>query len=120
MFPVVADNDIVFITSESGQVEHSEVIETLGFLADNHSSYQNKKLIIIDPSSDYSPSRDELQQFMNLIRFLLENAFPRIALVVSKDFHYGLGRMTEVFSEVENGQFRVFNDEQEARAWLAE
>ena len=119
MFPVVIENDIVVINAENRQVKHADVLETLAYLADTYSSNQNKKLIIIDPSSDYSPSREELQQFIDSIRFLLENAFSRIALVVSRDFHYGLGRMTEVFSEVENGQFRVFHDEQEARSWLS-
>ncbi|MBT8370435.1 MAG: STAS/SEC14 domain-containing protein [Desulfobacterales bacterium] len=119
MFPVGIEKDIVIVTSKTGQVEHADVIETLTFLADDSSSYQNKKLLIIDPSSDYNPSREELQQFINLIKVLLEKAFTRIALVVSKEFHYGLGRMTEAFSESGKGQFRVFNDAQEAREWLS-
>jgi len=119
MFPVGIEKDIVTVTSETGQVEHVDVIETLTFLADNSCSYQNKKLIIKDPSSDYNPSPEELPQFMNLIKLLLEKVFSQIALVVSKQFHYGLGRMTEAFSETEKGQFRVFYDEQEAREWLS-
>jgi len=119
MFPVKIENDIVVIISDSDQVRHEDVIETLSFLADNSTSYQNKKLIIIDPISNYNPSNEELKQFIELVISLLQNIFPQIALVVSKDFHYGLGRMTEVLTETERGQFRVFHDEQEARDWLS-
>ena len=119
MFPVQVENDIVIITSEAGQVNHVDVVETLSFIADNPSSYQNKKLLIIDPGSDYDPSREELQQFTGLIKLLLEKTFSRIALVVSKIVHYGLGRITAGFTELEKGQFSVFTDEQKARDWLS-
>jgi len=119
MFPVKVENDVVVIVDENGQVEHEDVVETLIFLTDNSSSYQNKKLIILDSGSDYDPSREETLQFMNLISVLLENTFSRIALVVSKTFHFGLGRMTEAFSEPSTGQFRVFINEHKAREWLS-
>jgi len=119
MFPAEMENDIVIIASETGQVKHVDVVETLAFLADNSSSYQSKKLLIIDQGSNYNPSREELQQFIDLIKLLLEKAFSRIALVVSKIIHYGLGRITEGFTEVEKGKFCVFTDEQEARNWLS-
>ena len=119
MLSVDVENDIVIIVSKSGQVEHDDVVETLSSLADNSASYQGKKLLIIDPGSDYSPSRKELQQFIDLIKILLEKSFTQIALVVSKIIHYGLGRITAGFTEVENGQFCVFKDEQEARDWLS-
>lgn len=119
MFPVQVENDIVLIASETGQVKHVDVVETLDFFADNSASYQGKKLLIIDPGSNYSPSREELQQFIDLIQLLLEKTFSRIALVVSKIIHYGLGRITAGYTEAEKGQFCVFKDEQEARDWLS-
>ena len=119
MFPLGVENDIVIIADKTGQVEHVDIVETLAFLADNPSSYSNKKLLIVDSGSDFNPSREELQQFIDLIKLLLETTFSRIALVVSKIVHYGLGRITEGFTEVEKGQFCVFKDEQEARDWLS-
>ena len=119
MFPVKVENDLVVIADENGQVKHEDVVETLIFLTDDSSSFQNKKLIIIDSGSDYNPSREESLQFMNLISVLLDNTFSRIALVVSKTFHFGLGRMTEAFSEPSAGQFRVFINEQKAREWVS-
>lgn len=118
MFPVAIENDMAVITSENGQVRHLGVVQTLSSLADNPARYQNKKLLIIDPGSDYNPSKEELQQFSDFLSSLLVNVFPRIALVAPRILHYGLGKMVEVFSESEEGQFRVFRDEQEARAWL--
>jgi hypothetical protein len=109
----------VVIFNENGKVEHEDFAETLIFLDDIFSSYNNKKLIIVDPGSDYSPSSEELQEFMNLIWLLLENTFSRIALVVTKKFHFSLGKMTEAFSEASTGWFRVFLNEQKARKWLS-
>ena len=119
MFPVKVENDLVIINTESRQVEHADVVETLTFLADNASDYQNKKLLILDPGSDYNPSPEALQHFINLIKLLLAKAFAQIALVVSKDLHYGLGRMTEGQIETEKGEFCVFKNEEEARDWLS-
>ena len=119
MFPMKVENDIVIITSETGQVKHVDVIDTLSFIADNSSSYQSKKLLIIDSGSEYDPSREELQQFIGLIKLLLEKTFSRIALVVSKIVHYGLGRIAESFTDLEKGHFSVFTDEQKARDWLS-
>ena len=119
MFPVKVENDLVIIYPESHQVEHADVVETLTFLADNASDYQNKKLLILDPGSDYNPSPEALQHFIYLIKLLLGNPFSQIALVVSKDLHYGLGRMTEGQTEIENGQFCVFKNEDDARDWLS-
>ena len=48
MFPVGIEKDIVTVTSETGQVEHVDVIETLTFLADNSCSEEEtltKKLL---------------------------------------------------------------------------
>jgi hypothetical protein len=119
VFLIDIENEIVVIRSETGQVQHGDVVRTLTFLLENRTSYKNKKLMIIDPSSDYSPSQEELQEFMGLITSLLENLFSRIALVVPRDLHYGLGRMTEVGSEDAPGEFRVFRTQDEARDWLA-
>jgi hypothetical protein len=118
LFKISVEEGMVSIFSETGQVAHEDVIETLQFLVDNPSSYRNKRLIISDPSSDYQPSRDELREMANLMRSLLKDVFPRIALVVKRDLHYGLGRMAEVFSETEGGEFRVFRDDRKARDWL--
>ena len=119
MFPVKVENDLVVIISENGQVEHKDVVETLMFLVENASSYKNKKLIIVDPGSDYNPTREESLQFNNLISLLLDNTFPRIALVVSTNFHFGLGRMAEAYTDLSAGQFRVFLIEQDARDWIS-
>jgi len=80
--------------------------------------YSQKKLLVKDPGSSYHPSREELDEFINLILSALDTIFYRIALVVSRELHFGLGRMTEVFSESERGEFRVFSDGKKALDWL--
>ena len=118
MFPVHIANNIVNITSSIEDVTHTEVTETLEHLANNASSYQSKNLIIIDPGSNYNPSQSELHKLISLINLLLDEVFHRVALVVSKTSHYGIGRMIEGYSSGAKGQFSVFNNEQEARDWM--
>ena len=118
MFPLHIDNNIINITSCTEDVTHSEVTETLEHLANNASSYQRKNLLIIDPGSDYNPSQSELYKLISLINLLLNEAFHKVALVVSKTSHYGIGRMIEGYSSGAKGQFSVFNNEQEARDWM--
>ena len=118
MFPIETKDDMVIITSQDGEVHHNDVVETLSFLSEHPLPHKNGNLLIIDPGSGYNPSNNEYQQFTYLLGLLLENVFSRIALVVSREFHYGLGRMTEVISETEKGVFRVFKDEAKARDWF--
>ena len=118
--PVLVQNDKVIVSVEIGPVDHADLMETFDFLADHFSPCRNKKtLIIIDRGSDYNPLKKQMRQYIDMIGRLHESAFSRIALVVSKLFHYGLGRMAEGLVDARRGQFRVFKDEKEAHDWLS-
>ena len=118
-FPIKLEDDVVKVTSQDGEVEHSNVVATLSLFSNDPSRYWNKKLLIVDPMSNYNPSKQELQQFATMVNSLLTGVFFRIALVAPQDFHYGLGRMAEALAQPQKGQFRVFREEPEARSWLS-
>ena len=120
MFPVNAEDGLITINSENSPVEHNDVIDTLLYLIGKNSTYKNKKLIILDPGSDYNPTDSEMLEFINMLKILLDDTFPKVALVVTKPLHFGLGRMTEILAESVNGKFRVFKEEQKARDWLSD
>lgn len=44
---------------------------------------------------------------------------PTIAIVVSSDLHFGLGRMFEVLARTHGIEARVYRDMDAARAWIA-
>ena len=117
--PVLVQNDRVVVTVDPGPVEHADIMETFDFLIDQFSARPRGKLIIIDPGSDYNPSNRQMRQYADMIGHLHESGFSMIALVVSKLFHYGLGRMAEGLADFRKGRFRVFKDEKQARDWLS-
>ena len=73
----------------------------------------------IDQHSAFDPSKEELAQIAELFLSLLAGQDLRIAVVVSKLVHYGIGRMVEALAGTQGDRFRVFMEEEEARAWLA-
>lgn len=75
--------------------------------------------VLVDArSSDYVPSSEELQRVSSFAASLLPRIEGRIALVVSGNVRFGLGRMLEVFGESEGVVFKVFRDMEEARRWV--
>ena len=77
-------------------------------------------LLILDPGSLMNPTMEETRKISTLFTTLLESPFLRIALVVSKMVHFGIGRMTEVLADPVKGRFKVFRNEEQARDWLGD
>lgn len=118
--PIKIKGDLVIVNPDIKELSQSEVIETLKLFINNPSLYGGKKLLIIDYGTKFSPSTENVREFAQHIHTLFTDIFTRIALVVQKNFHYGLGRIAEVFSKAGEHQFGVFRDESEARKWLGE
>lgn len=117
-FPIEIKGNLVIIATKGREVIQANVIETLKLFIENPSLYAGKKLLIIDEDSTYNPKTEDVREFAQNIKLLFTDIFTRIALVVQKDIHFGLGRMAETFSQAGEHQFSVFRNESEARAWL--
>ena len=76
------------------------------------------QILVIDHASAFDPSEDEVREIAKFWGGLFRDVPTRIALVVAKDLHYGIGRMIEVLAHPTEFRFRVFRDEVEGRAWL--
>jgi hypothetical protein len=74
--------------------------------------------LIIDLGSTLDPTTEETRELSREFRLLAGRPFLKIALVVSKEFHFGIGRMAEVFTDPDGETFKVFKNEGEAKAWL--
>ena len=77
-----------------------------------------RKFLIVDSGSKLEFSKDEVRRISDKLRSLLVNPELRIALVVARTLHYGMGRMLEVTTGTRDRRFRVFMMEEEAREWL--
>jgi hypothetical protein len=117
-FPIVVEGGLVTVATDKDSVTHQEIVATMMHFIAQGSRYRKKQLLILDPGSGYNPSIDEVRQFAGLVRQVLGDIFTHVALVVSRELHYGLGRMTEVITGFGKEGFRVFRTEEDARSWL--
>jgi len=76
------------------------------------------RILIVDHASAFDPSEDEVRELAKFWGRLFRGVPTRIALVVARELHYGIGRMIEVYARPTDFRFRVFREEDEGRAWL--
>lgn len=77
-------------------------------------------LLLIDHSTEFDPSLDELERMVSLFEKYKKRFTNRVAYVVSKDVHYGLGHMLHILFSVTGIVFVPFRDLGDAREWLNE
>lgn len=84
-------------------------------------AYPERAFVLVDGrQSEANPSADDMQQMVRLAASMGARLGPRVALVVTRDLHFGLGRMLGAFGERHGLRFETFRDLEEARAWLIE
>ena len=71
-------------------------------------------------ASRKNPPVSELRATASYIGTIRHAFGPRVAIVVGRASHYGLGRMLQAFLEPEGLDLRIFRDLERARAWLEE
>ena len=76
------------------------------------------KILIVDHGSEFEPSREEVQDLARGWGAIFRDVPVRIALLVDKDIHYGLGRMASVYAEQHDLPFDVFRHSLDALRWL--
>jgi hypothetical protein len=77
-----------------------------------------RSLLVLDDGSAFSPTRDGVKVVGGLMDAILEGEGVRIAVVVAKVVHYGIGRMIEARTDRGSRRMRVFLSEEAARNWL--
>lgn len=102
------------------EFEYIDSIDVLTKLQKNSKYPSATNLLILDQGSLMNPTMEETRNLATIFTALLESPFLRIALVVSKMVHFGIGRMTEVLADPVKGRFKVFRSEQQAREWLTD
>ena len=102
------------------EFEFIDSIDVLTKIQKNSKYSSATHLLILDPGSLMNPTMEETRKLSTIFTELLESPFLRIALVVSKMVHFGIGRMTEVLADPLKGRFKVFRSEKQAREWLGD
>ena len=78
------------------------------------------QILIVDRGSEFEPSLEEVQDLARGWGAIFRNVPVRIALLVEKDIHYGLGRMVSVYAEQHDLPFNVFRHSLDALQWLSQ
>jgi len=78
------------------------------------------QILIVDHGSEFKPSREEVQKLARGWGAIFRDVPVRIALLVDKDIHYGLGRMASVYAEQHDLPFDVFRHSLDALQWLSQ
>jgi 3'-phosphoadenosine 5'-phosphosulfate sulfotransferase (PAPS reductase)/FAD synthetase len=78
------------------------------------------QILIVDHGSEFEPSREEVQDLARGWGAIFRDVPVRIALLVDKDIHYGLGRMISVYAGQHDLPFDVFRHSLDALQWLSQ
>jgi len=76
-----------------------------------------RDVLVLDEGSAFSPTREGIRELTGLMDEAVSKEGARIAIVVSRIVHYGIGRIIEA-RYPHAGMVRVFLREEAARQWL--
>ena len=114
-------DDLVLVSAQAGEpFDVEEIWSIFSEIRSGHDPGRPLRILIVDPGSEFNPSAADVKRVVGLWSGLFEGVPTRVALVVARDLHYGLGRMIAVFAEGIHLPFGLFREEEAARAWLAE
>ena len=113
------EKDIAVVTN-SGSFSYRDVEKTLLALTKDQDHRSGMRILFIDRGSEYNPPKHEPEKAACVLSSLVPKISDRIAIVVKKDFHFGIARMIQVHCESYGVTFEVFREEQAARIWLGE
>jgi hypothetical protein len=113
------DNDFVTVIADGG-FGIAEVHRTFSEIRSGCHNDAPLRILIVDHGSQFEPSREEILELTQEWSSLFRNIPVRIALLVERDIHYGLGRMLSVYAEQHDLPFNVFRHSLDAMRWLAD
>lgn len=111
------DGEFAIVTCE-GDFTMDNIRDIVEWVKSEEALPEKIKLLIVDKSTNFDPSTVELEDIAVIYGAIKERISSKWALVVAREYHFGLGRMYAVFAEKYGLDARVFTDVAEARAWL--
>jgi 3'-phosphoadenosine 5'-phosphosulfate sulfotransferase (PAPS reductase)/FAD synthetase len=112
------ERELITVIAE-GSFGVGDVHATFAKIRSEFDSSVPLQILIVDHGSEFEPNREEVQELARGWGEIFRNVPVRIALLVDKDIHYGLGRMASVYAEQHDLPFDVFRHSLDAMQWLA-
>ncbi len=112
-------SDGMIRVSAEGQFNLEDIHATFSEIRVAHSAASPLRILVEDSGSDFEPNTPGVKAMVAGWARVFEGVSVRIALLVRRDLHFGLGRQATVFAEQSQLKFDVFRERSEALAWLA-
>ncbi len=112
------ERELITVIAE-GSFSVGDVHATFAKIRSEFSGSAPLQILIVDHGSEFEPSREEVQELTKRWGAIFRDVPVRIALLVDKDIHYGLGRMASVYAEQHDLPFDVFRHSLDALQWLS-
>lgn len=109
----------VTVLTVSGPIRLDDLRDTLGELYTGNTPEPPVRFLWDLRDAELNWSADDIKQFSEWVRRNRQPGEGKTAVVVSRDLHFGLARMYEVFSSDLPVEFVVFRDLDAAAAWVA-
>jgi hypothetical protein len=102
----------------SGAFHLGDVSESLSDVSDILDSKKSVSILIKESVSVFHFDAQEARQVAYLLEELKKKGAKKTGFVVSKQVHYGIGRMISAFCDMSMVEFEIFWDEESALQWL--
>ncbi len=110
--------DAIVTLVADGDFDLDQVASAFSEICATSQPSSSVRVLIDDGGSSFTPDTPDLKALVHLWSGLSEVTPLRIALLVARRLHYGLGRMLGVFAEGRGFSFSVFSDRAAALDWL--
>ena len=110
--------DGVVVVHADGDVDMAEVREVFSSLAPDAADDGPMRILVDDRGSSFAPGFDGITQLHHFWSSIFSANPTRIAIVVAKDVHFGMGRQLSAMASAGPPEISVFRNRDEARDWL--
>ena len=113
------DDQLLIIKTE-GDFQPEDLQATFEKVFSDPDFKPGTKILVHDLDSVFVPTSQQIKAGAKNIEEIMKKFSTKMAIVVSSDVNYGMGRMMEIFCEQRDINVKVFKELERAKIWLTE
>ena len=113
------DDNLLIIETE-GDFQFEDLQETFSRVFSDPQFKAGINILVHDLDSKFVPTSKQIEAGAKHIEEFMNKFAAKMAIVVSSDVNYGMGRMMEIFCEQRHIDLKVFKEIEIAKKWLKE
>ena len=111
------DEQLLIIKTE-GDFQPKDLQETFKKVFSNPEFKSGINILVHDLDSVFIPTSKQIESGAKTVEEIMKKFSAKMAIVVSSDVNYGMGRMMEIFCEQRGVDVKVFKELEAAKMWL--